>query len=25
VTELVLYPGEPPIVSVTSIGNALCR
>lgn len=24
-TELVLYPGEPPIVSVTSIGNALCR
>lgn len=25
VTELVLYPSEPPIVSVTSIGNALCR
>ncbi|EOX3446603.1 histidine phosphatase family protein [Vibrio cholerae] len=25
VTELVLYPGEPPIVSVTSIGNALFR
>ncbi|HGS5368726.1 TPA: histidine phosphatase family protein [Vibrio cholerae] len=25
VSELVFYPGEPPIVSVTSIGNALCR